>query len=57
VECHSCAYLKGNVIDEKDKLKFLCDNRIGQISSPNLGVYNPADWPSEAQLQQEWLHI
>jgi len=45
------------VIDEKDKLKFLCDNRIGQISSPNLGVYNPADWPSEAQLQQEWLHI
>ena len=39
------------------KLQFLCDNKIGQISSSNRGVYADSKYPSQRQFANEWREI
>ena len=58
-ECHSCAYLFGTVLgaEQQSKLQFLCDNKIGQISSDNRGVYLASEYPSQRQFSDEWRQI
>ena len=58
-ECSSCAYLNGDILEPHltEKLQFLCDNRIGQISSPNRGVYAAQDYPSKREFAIEWREI
>ena len=51
-ECISCAYLNGGteVLEAPhlfEKLQFLCDHKIGQISSADKGVYAASAYPSQ----------
>ena len=49
MECYSCAYLNGELLEPHflDKLKFLCDNKVGQISSDNRGLYELGEYPTK----------
>ena len=61
-ECISCAYLNGgtDVLEAPhlfEKLQFLCDNKIGQISSADKGVYEASAFPSQREFTNEWREI
>ena len=40
-----------------NKLQFLCDNKLGQISSPNLGFYLAENYPTLKAFDNEWRKI
>ena len=39
------------------KLQFLCRGKLGQISSPDRGLYADGAYPTEAQFAAQWRVI
>lgn len=58
-QCLSCAYLNSQSLssEEYSELEYLCANKIGQISSPDKGIFDESRYPTQEDFDIEWGHI